>query len=293
MPVRWVMSVLRSSLKNIARNEVKVLNRQPKEASSFHNEEEQIAKTLFIVACSAGKSAQHEADTKWVDCIRQEKHSRFQEFASLRGELLEFYSAIKSEKVAEDVYVGFKYQNPLRWKKAWKVNAGLPSSGVSRAIFRYTGKLYCEFEQEVLHGLANGTLNNVLIISALHGPTLPSDYLPFYDLTMGDIWSDKTKLKDKWPCWVREQAGNNLKTFLNTFEEIYIMVGNEYKPTAMAIKEIMPIVRRCRVAQPCGSQSNREWGRELNGYLLTLIKLKRNFWDASIKKALRETEFHE
>jgi cytoplasmic iron level regulating protein YaaA (DUF328/UPF0246 family) len=183
-----------------------------------------------------------------------------------------FYSTIESDRMAKDVYRGFMNQNPLRWEKAWKTNRNMPLSGVSRAVYRYKGRLYEALVQTIRQCLADGTLNNVLIISAFHGPTLPSDYLPLYDLTVGDLWSDKVKLKDKWPRWVRECAGNSLRAFLENFEEIHIMVGNEYKPAAIAIKEIMPNIRRHKEAQAFGSQSNTIWGQELNRYLSRVSK---------------------
>jgi hypothetical protein len=60
------------------------------ESSHINQEPEQIAKTLFIISCSAGKSAHHEEDTRWKDTIHQENYSKFQEFASLRERLSKF-----------------------------------------------------------------------------------------------------------------------------------------------------------------------------------------------------------
>lgn len=251
---------------------ISALNKQAMAPSFINLKPEQIAKTLFVISCSAGKSPRDEENERWRDTIHQERYSKFQEFASLHEQILKFYSTVESDVVAQNIYRGFKYQHPLRWKKAWEVNRDLPLSGISRAIHRYTGRLYENLGPTIRQCLAEGTLTNILIISALHGPTLPSDYLPYYDLTMGDFWRNKVKLKDKWPRWVRKLSGKRMRTFLSNFEEIHIMVGNEYKPTAMAIKEIMPNVKRWQEAQSFGSQSISMWGRELNRCLSMLIE---------------------
>lgn len=86
--------------------------------------EGQLTETLFIISCSASKNSRAEGDKRWVDVIRLEKYSRFQEFASIREELLNFYSSIHSDVEAQKIYQGFKYQSPLRWRKAWQTNSG-------------------------------------------------------------------------------------------------------------------------------------------------------------------------
>ena len=128
--------------------------------------EGQLTETLFIISCSASKNSRAEGDKRWVDVIRLEKYSRFQEFASIREELLNFYSSIHSDVEAQKIYQGFKYQSPLRWRKAWQTNRKLSSSRICRAIYRYTGRLYEKLDNAVRQYLANGVINNVLIISA-------------------------------------------------------------------------------------------------------------------------------
>ena len=230
-----------------------------------------IEKILFIISCSAYKSSKHEKTERWVTITCEEDYSRFQEFTQLRKNLLNFYSSIESEELARDIYRGFKYQNPLRWIKAWKINKGLFSSGASRAVYRYTGKLYRELDCNVLQALADGTLNNVLIISAFHGPTLPTDWIPYYDLTMGDLWSDGLKLKIKWPLWINKYSGDAMRNFLRTFETIYVMVGKEYKPAALAIKKAASNIKKYFEAPSFKSQSGKIWGKMLNLYLLSLL----------------------
>ena len=234
--------------------------------------EEQLTETLFIISCSASKNSRAEGDKRWVDVIRSEKYSKFQEFTSIREELLNFYSSIHSDVEAQKIYQGFKYQSPSRWRKAWQTNRKLSSSRICRAIYRYTGRLYEKLDNAVRRYLANGVINNVLIISALHGPTLPTDYLPYYDLTMGDLWKDGKKLKNKWPQWIKEYAGDVFKTFLSKFKEICVMVGKDYKPAARAIRDIAPNIKKYREMPSSGSQSTVIWGRELNRHLLTLIR---------------------
>jgi cytoplasmic iron level regulating protein YaaA (DUF328/UPF0246 family) len=235
------------------------------------SEPEDIAKTLFIISCSARKNPKHEKEKRWVSTINLQKYSEFQEYTTLRKKLLNFYSTINSEKLAESIYQGFKHQNPSRWRKAWKINKGLAYSHITRAIYRYTGKLYSQLNPEIRGCLANNTLSNVLIISALHGPTLPSDYLPFYDLSMGDLWRDEVKLKNKWPNWITGYAGDGIKKFLGKFEEIFVMVGNDYKPSALRIKEIASNVKRYKVAPSFGRKSGEIWGQALNQYLSKLV----------------------
>jgi len=231
----------------------------------------EIEKTLFVISCSAYKSSKHEKTERWVNITCKEDYSKFQEFTQLRKNLLNFYSSIESEELAQEIYQGFKYQNPSRWRKAWKINRELFSSGASRAIYRYTGKLYKELDYNVLQALAEGTLNNVLIISAFHGPTLPKDWIPYYDLRMEDLWSDGLKLKIKWPLWVREYSGDAMRNFLRKFEMIYVMAGNEYKPTASLIKEVAPNIKKYLEAPSFKSQSGKIWGKMLNQYLLSIL----------------------
>ncbi|MCD6514646.1 MAG: hypothetical protein J7L07_06950, partial [Candidatus Odinarchaeota archaeon] len=57
---------------------------------------EHLTKTLFIISCSATKDSQYEEDKKWEDIIHLVKYSRFQEFTSIRKELMNFYSSIQS-----------------------------------------------------------------------------------------------------------------------------------------------------------------------------------------------------
>jgi len=153
----------------------------------------------------------------------------------------------------------------------------MSSSGISRAIYRYTGKLYAQLNPKVRRHLATDAFNNVLIISAIHGPTLPSDYLPCYDLTMGDLWKDKVRLRNKWPRWIMDYSGGELGAFVSKFEEVYVMVGKDYRPTARAIRGLMPNLKRYDEAPSFRSQSNIIWGKQLNKYLSILAGLKTKY----------------
>ncbi len=112
----------------------------------------------------------------------------------------------------------------------------------------------------------------MLIISALHGPTLPSDFIPLYDLTMGDLWSDGIKLGRKWPLWIKQYSSDQMKKFLNRFDAMQVLIGQEYKPTAISIKEIAPHITDYMEAPSSGSESGTVWGRELNALLLKAMK---------------------
>jgi len=122
---------------------------------------------------------------------------------------MNFYSSIQSNIEAQKIYQGYKYQKSNRWEKAWQINKNLPSSKVCRAIYRYNGSLYKKLDNVVRQYLANGKINNILIISALHGPTLPTDFLSHYDLTMKDLWKNGKKLKNMWPQWIKKYKSRN------------------------------------------------------------------------------------
>ena len=235
-----------------------------------------ISRTLFIISCSAAKNPEHQKAEKWMDIFGLKECSNFPEFRSLRKQLLDFYSGIDSEVLAKEVYRGYRQQNPgqqnpERWEKAWKTNRTLLKSGVSPAIYRYTGRLYAQLDTLVCSCLADNKLTNVLIISALNGPTMPSDFLPHYDLTMKDLSFDKIKLARKWPYWIKVHSSDSLREFLKRFRQIYVMVGNDYKPVAKALRDLAPNVKEYKEAPSFGWKSGSVWGQQLNSFLSTLI----------------------
>ncbi len=235
--------------------------------------------TLFIVTCSGSKSQKSELDWHWFDITADNRYSGFQEFTPLRRELSSFYSKIENLEYAQKVYIGYKSQQPSRFKKAWQTNKALPISPACRAIYRYTGQLYQELEPYIKDLLAEGIIPNVLIISALHGPTLPTDYLPDYNLTMKDYYKHPSQggkhIGELWPRWIREYAGEAFKAYLQQFDTLHIMTGKDYKATAQAVRDLMPSLRHCSESPSCGSQSNRQWGTELNHILSNMQGTKR------------------
>jgi cytoplasmic iron level regulating protein YaaA (DUF328/UPF0246 family) len=226
---------------------------------------------LFIITCSASKCQNSELDRRWLDITADNRYSRFQEFTPLRKELANFYSKIENLEYAKKVYTGYKSQQPDRAKKAWHTNMVLPTSSACRAIYRYTGSLYQELDRPVKDLLAEGVIPNVLIISALHGPTLPNDYLPDYNLTMEDYYKPPSqrekRLLQLWPHWIREYAGETFKAYLEQFDALHIMAGKNYRDTAQAVRDLMPSLKHCYESPSCKSQSNRQWGKELNHVL--------------------------
>lgn len=254
------------------RKAVSLLESKRKVSLDRHTVDETSQSTLFVVSCSASKNPTHEVTKRWIDVADDVAYSHFQEFTPLRKRLLHFYSSIDSEEQSRRIYQGFKHENPDRWKKAWQTNIELDFSGASRAVRRYSGQLYRQLDDRVVQALADETTCNLLIISALHGPTLPSDQIPLYDLTMGDLWSDGVKLAAKWPLWIKQCSADQMKMFLDRFDAMQVMVGNEYKPTARSIREIAPHIRTYFESPSSGSQSSSVWGRELNMQLSHLLQ---------------------
>ena len=66
------------------------------------------------------------------------------------------------------------------------------------------------------------------------------DYLPFYDLTMRDLWCNMRMLKDMWPIWIKKFSSDYLKEFLEKFDNALLLLNNDYKPAAMVFKELVP-----------------------------------------------------
>ena len=247
----------------------------PDRLDALQNDPDSVRKSLFVISCSACKSRVHIGSGKWFDMIDDPVSSAFQEFAPLRRELANYYSNIDSEEGARRIYRGFINQNPSRWENAWKTNLELPSSGTNLAIQRYTGHLYKQLDCTVIQALADRIISNVMIISALHGPTLPSDMIPYYDLTMQDEWKDGNKLGDKWPRWVRDSSGQQIREFLARFNTIYVMAGEDYRGTAKSLAKITEDAIEYIEVPSSRSQPSISWGRQLNTYLLALLRSMR------------------
>jgi len=212
-----------------------------------------------------------------LDNIDDPRSSALQEFAQLRRRLADYYSSIDSEEDARRIYRGYRSQNPSRWKKAWKTNLELPSSGTSPAIQRYTGHLYKQLDHPVIQALADGIINNVLIISALHGPILPSDWIPYYDLTMKDEWEDGAPLAEKWPGWIEDCSGRRTREFLAGSSTMYVMAGEGYKETAECLAKIPEREIEYLEVPSSGRQSSISWGKRLNTCLLALLRNRQRF----------------
>ena len=157
----------------------------------------------------------------------------------MRISIANFYSSLDNQK-AKQIYIGYSSYQPDRWIEAYKINSELLNSRACIAIKRYSGSLYINLDKIIKDKLADGSLDNILIISALHGPTHPMDYLPFYDLTMRDLWCNTRMLKDMWPIWIKKFSSDYLKEFLENFDNALLLLNNDYKPAAMVFKELVP-----------------------------------------------------
>jgi len=234
-------------------------------------DKDKIAKTLFVIACSHRKCPTTEIQDKWSDILSNayiHRFSKFSEFTGKRKELTAYLATLPIEKA--NLIYSKKYPN-REPREVFETNKGLYSSGVCRAVYRYEGNLYQQLSPQVKQALAEGTLNNVLIISALHGPTHPSDYLPYYDLTMDDKWKTN-KLGKMWPGWIKNLSGKDLQQFLIAFEGLTVMVGDDYRTSALAIKNIMPNCHYVNFEKHCWSASNTQWGKKLNSWLIELLE---------------------
>lgn len=231
------------------------------------NDPEEVRKTLFVIPCSKAKSVKNEIRS-WTSIMHDDRYSAFQEFAHLRREIVEFYSALTVER-AQGIYRGYRRWDPGRWTRAWRINREIPSSGASRAILRYSGRLYRKLCERVRTMLADGIIDNVLIISALYGPTLPADYIPYYDLTMGDLWRNGKTLGEMWPAWIAEYGSDRLRNFLEKFDRVVLMLGSDYRPAAIALREMSTELEIFNFSRPAAGTPAGEF---LNEKLLMLIE---------------------
>jgi hypothetical protein len=119
-------------------------------------------------------------------------------------------------------------------QKTATLNAVVFESRTLPAIRKYAGKLYAQLSSAVIDGLATGKIVNLLIVSALHGPTSPLDRLPNYDLTMKDSIDDEL-LKMRWPVIIQRTAHANLVHFVQRFRRCVAPIGLEYVETARMI----------------------------------------------------------
>jgi hypothetical protein len=185
---------------------------------------ESLRASLFIISCSAGK-APNGADPNWNRALNHNQ-CQYPEFNPSR---LDFAQAI-----SHGVRVRFCALPNRDIQKTAMLNATVLESTTLPAIQRYTGKLYVQLGSAVKHALATGKIVNLLIISALHGPTSPLDLLPNYDLTMNDSIDDEL-LKMRWPVIIQGTADTNLVHFVKRFRRCVAPIGLDYVETARMI----------------------------------------------------------
>ena len=180
---------------------------------------------LFIISCSAQK-APDGSDPHWNCVLDHDDQCQFPEFNRARSTI--------AQAISQDHRVRY-HRFPNRDIQAARVlNAVVFESRTLPAIRRYDGKLYRELSPTVTDALATGRIVNLLIISALHGPTSPLDLLPNYDLTMKDSIDDEL-LKMRWPVIIKRTAHANLVHFVQRFRRCVAPIGLDYLETARMI----------------------------------------------------------
>lgn len=180
--------------------------------------------SLFIISCS-GPKAPGGADPKWNLALRHDQ-CQYPEFNPSRLDL--------AEGISHGSRVRYCALPNRDIQKTATLNSVVFESRTLPAIRRYAGKLYAQFCSTVIDSLATGKIVNLLIISALHGPTSPLDLLPNYDLTMKDSIDDEL-LKMRWPVIIKRTAHANLVHFVQRFRRCIAPIGLDYAETARMI----------------------------------------------------------
>jgi hypothetical protein len=181
---------------------------------------ESLRASLFVISCSGFKTPDG-VDPNWNLVLH---HEQYPEFNPSRLDLAEAIS--HGDRV--------RYCPNRDIHKAVTLNALVFESKTLPAIRRYAGKLYAQLSSPVKDALATGEIVNLLIISALHGPTSPLDLVPTYDLTMKDSIDDEL-LKMRWPVIIQHIPHANLIHFVQGFHRCVAPIGLDYLETARMI----------------------------------------------------------
>jgi len=193
--------------------------------SMLNRHQEYLRASLFIISCSGQKASQGR-DPNWNFVLHHNERCQFPEFNPPR--------LVIAQSVSQGDAVRYHRSSDSDIQAARTLNAVVFESGTLPAIRRYDGRLYQIFSSTVKDALASGRIANLLIISALHGPTSPLDLLPNYDLTMKDSIDDEL-LKMRWPVVINQTAHANLVHFVQKFRRCIAPIGLDYAETARMI----------------------------------------------------------
>jgi hypothetical protein len=194
----------------------------------LHKHRRCLQTTLFVVSCSLRKAVGGQGPL-WNDVVNNDELSHFPEFNSYRIALAR---AVCSNQAVH--YHRSAYSRDRRVEEARALNALIFDSQTLPAIRRYTGHLYGHFDPDVIEDLAAGRIANLLIISALNGPTSPHDPLPNYDLMMKDSIDGETPSR-KWARIIRSHSSVSLTSFTKQFNRCVAPVSSEHADVARAI----------------------------------------------------------
>jgi len=187
--------------------------------------QEYLRACLFIISCSGDKASEGR-NPNWNYVLHHDEQCQFPEFNPPRLAM--------AQAVSQGHAVRYYRSSDSDIQAARTLNAVVFESGTLPAIRRYDGRLYQRFRSTVKDALASGRIVNLLIISALHGPTSPLDLLPNYDLTMKDSIDDEL-LKMRWPVIIKRTAHANLVHFVQRFRRCIAPIGLDYAETARMI----------------------------------------------------------
>jgi len=188
-----------------------------------------LRRTLFIISCSHRKQIGGEQPL-WRDAILRGRTSAFPELNPLRMQIAE--TATQKEGIQ---YFHMALGEFRDIDAASAVNSEILVSPTLRAVERYRGQLYCNLGEEAINRLRSGKANNVLILSALNGPTLPRDLVPNYDLMMRDSIQGEL-LSSKWVSAIKHD-GARLFEFVRGFGRCVAPVSREYKEVAKQVAD--------------------------------------------------------
>jgi cytoplasmic iron level regulating protein YaaA (DUF328/UPF0246 family) len=125
-----------------------------------------MAKALFLIPCCSRKIP--GGDQPDWDQVKGE--NGVQVLDKYREELMGFYTSLSQEDAP--LYYkgrGSGEQRHAKVLKAWKKNKMTHQSKTMKAIYRYNGNMYSAIGRDIINKLANGEVDNVLIVSALMG----------------------------------------------------------------------------------------------------------------------------
>ncbi len=219
---------------------------------------------LYLIAC-CGKKLPGGSGPPWPDARVNPDRNLFPELDGSRRNLITFYSELNEEDTPA-VYTAPRGTGDRKQQKiqtAWAKNRAVSTAPTMPAMRRYQGTVYRKLGDSLTDSLMNGSVGNLLIVSALFGILHPGDWIPDYELMMKDKTRNGLPVYRRWrSTFDNGHLSELLRRYMPALEEIYCFMSQStgYVPA------IRPLSRDFRifvveVKEGSSGRSTRAGGR--------------------------------